>query len=65
MIILFCAKCLGLFLNENMSILLNKIDNPLIAHNHETRAGVNNELVFPRYSKSKCQNGLIFCGIKL
>ena len=42
-----------------------KIDNPLIQHNHETRARVNNKLAIPRYSKSKCQNALIFCGIKL
>ena len=42
-----------------------KIDNQLFPHNHETRSRVNNKLVMPRYSKSKCQNALIFCGIKL
>ena len=42
-----------------------KIDNQLIPHNHETRSRVNNKLVIPRYSKSKCQNALIFRGIKL
>ena len=42
-----------------------KIYNQLIPHNHETRSRVNNKLVIPRYSKSKCQNALIFRGIKL
>ena len=42
-----------------------KIDNQLIAHNHETRSGVNNKLVLPRYSKSKSHNAHIFRGIKL
>ena len=42
-----------------------KIDNQVIAHGHETRSGVNNKLVLPRYTKSKCQNALIFRGIKL
>ena len=30
-----------------------------------TRSRVNNKLVIPRYSNSKCQNNLIFRGIKL
>ena len=42
-----------------------KIDDQLIAHNHETRSIVNNKLVLPRNSKSKCQNALIFRAIKL
>ena len=41
-----------------------KIDNQLISHNHETRSRVNNKLVIRQYSKSKCQNALIFRGIK-
>ena len=32
----------------------------LKAHNHKTRSRVNNKLVLPRYSKSNCQNTLIF-----
>ena len=31
----------------------------------ETRSKVKNKIVLPRYSKSKCQKALIFCGIKL
>ena len=42
-----------------------KIYNQLVPHNHETRSRVNNKLVIPRYSKSKCQNALIFRRIKL
>ena len=42
-----------------------KIDNQVIAHEHETRSRVNNKLVPPRYTKSKCQNALIFRGIRL
>ena len=42
-----------------------KYDNQLIPHNHETRFRVNNKLVIPRQSKSKCQNALILCGIRL
>ena len=42
-----------------------KIDNQVIAHEHETRSRVNNKLVLPRYTKSKCQNALIFRGIRL
>ena len=65
MITLFCAKCLELFANENMFTLLKKIYIQLIPHNHETREKVNNKIVIHRYSKSKCQNALIFRGIKL
>ena len=42
-----------------------KFDNKIIAHEHETRSRVNNKLMLPRYSKSKCQNALIFRSIKL
>ena len=42
-----------------------KIDNQIIPHNHETRSRLINKLVIPRYSKSKCQNALTFCGTKL
>ena len=42
-----------------------KIDNQVVAHEHETRSRVNDKLVLPRYTKSKCQNALIFCGKKL
>ena len=35
----------------------------LIPHNHETRYRVNSKLVTPQ--NSKCQNALIFRGIKL
>ena len=42
-----------------------KIGMQIIAHEHETRCRVNNKLVFPRYTKSICQNALIFRGIRL
>ena len=42
-----------------------KTDNQLIPHNLETRSRVSNKLEIPRYSKTKCQNDLIFRGIKL
>ena len=42
-----------------------KIDKQLIPHNHETRFRVNFKLVTLRYSKFKCQNAIIFRGIKL
>ena len=42
-----------------------KVDNQLIPQNPETRSRVNNKIVIPRYSNSKCQNALIFRGIKL
>ena len=48
--------------HENFNL---KIDNHVTAHEHETSSRVNNKLVLPRYTKSKCQNALIFRGIKL
>ena len=42
-----------------------KIHNQAILHNHETRSNVDNHLVPPRYTKTKCQNSFIFRGIKL
>ena len=42
-----------------------KVDNQVIAHEHETRSSGNNNLGFPRYTKSKYQKALIFRGIKL
>ena len=41
-----------------------KTYNQLIPKNHKTRSRANNNLVLPRYSKSKYQNALIFRGIK-
>ena len=45
--------------------LTQKSYSQIIAHNHEIRPRVNDKLVFPRYSKSKCQNPLVFRGVKL
>ena len=45
--------------------LLKKKHNKLSAHDHGTGSIVNNELVLPRYSKSICQNVLMFRSIKL
>ena len=42
-----------------------KISNQVIAHDHETRSNVDNQLVLPRYSKTKCQNSFILRGVKL
>ena len=42
-----------------------KIYNKLIPHSHETRSRVNNKFAVPCYSKLKCQNALMFRGIKL
>ena len=41
-----------------------KIDNHLVPHKQETRSRLDNRLVIPRYSKSKCQNPFLFRGIK-
>ena len=48
--------------NEHFTL---KIDNQIIANEHETRSRVNNKLVLPLYKKSKCHNALNFRGIKL
>ena len=42
-----------------------KNDNHVLAHEHETRSRVNNNLVLPRYTKSKSQNAFFFRGLKL
>ena len=36
-----------------------KIYSQLNPHNHEKRSRINNKMIIPRYSKSKCQNALI------
>ena len=65
-IILFYAKCLGLFAKENVSEqFTHKIDNQLIAHNHETTSRVNKKLAVTEYSKAKFQHAPIFRSIKL
>ena len=42
-----------------------KTDNQLVARNNDIRSRVNNKLVLPWYSNSKCHHSLIFRRIKL
>ena len=59
------CKKLRIILERKQELITQKNYKLLIAHELKTRWRVNNNLVLPRYSKSKCQNSLIFRGIKL